>query len=264
MEREVRPFLFQCKCQEYTVPLRLRKIRLIECNAKCRYLKNWHVKGLCGRCVICMRPPPLLWPHYPPFYTLHGTVYLFTQGKGGGLTREKVRGAIVHKKPVKNTNMSDQKLYLTTEKTTFRVWCLYCYIVLQLRGMHCAGRHPRWTGRWTGMRKRKRVRRKRNRNQFPQLWYVSVFDGWWYTCTVPLVWLEMFLSMFRIRKFLGLLKPSINRQKKYENLTSRVLWLFNNFLSLKKKLLISSLGRYVFGSEISYNKAPPRLPGLAC
>ncbi len=25
----------------------------------------------------------------------------------------------------------------------------------------------------------------------------------------------------------------------------------------------SSLGRYVFGSEISYNKAPPRLPGLA-
>ena len=27
---------------------------------------------------------------------------------------------------------------------------------------------------------------------------------------------------------------------------------------------ISSLGRYVFGSEISYNKAPPRLPGLGC
>jgi hypothetical protein len=28
--------------------------------------------------------------------------------------------------------------------------------------------------------------------------------------------------------------------------------------------LHSSLGRYVFGSEISYNKAPPRLPGLGC
>ncbi len=28
--------------------------------------------------------------------------------------------------------------------------------------------------------------------------------------------------------------------------------------------IISSLGRYVFGSEISYNKAPPRLPGLGC
>ena len=26
---------------------------------------------------------------------------------------------------------------------------------------------------------------------------------------------------------------------------------------------VSSLGRYVFGSEISYNKPPPRLPGLA-
>jgi hypothetical protein len=28
--------------------------------------------------------------------------------------------------------------------------------------------------------------------------------------------------------------------------------------------LASSLGRYVFGSEISYNKPPPRLPGLGC
>ncbi len=27
---------------------------------------------------------------------------------------------------------------------------------------------------------------------------------------------------------------------------------------------LSSLGRYVFGSEISYNKPPPRLPGLGC
>jgi hypothetical protein len=27
---------------------------------------------------------------------------------------------------------------------------------------------------------------------------------------------------------------------------------------------MSSLGRYVFGSEISYNKPPPRLPGLGC
>ena len=32
----------------------------------------------------------------------------------------------------------------------------------------------------------------------------------------------------------------------------------------KLKGAFSSLGRYVFGSEISYNKAPPRLPGLAC
>ncbi len=33
---------------------------------------------------------------------------------------------------------------------------------------------------------------------------------------------------------------------------------------ITKKTSNSSLGRYVFGSEISYNKAPPRLPGLGC
>ncbi len=32
----------------------------------------------------------------------------------------------------------------------------------------------------------------------------------------------------------------------------------------ENKAIMSSLGRYVFGSEISYNKAPPRLPGLGC
>jgi hypothetical protein len=32
----------------------------------------------------------------------------------------------------------------------------------------------------------------------------------------------------------------------------------------KSTSIFSSLGRYVFGSEISYNKAPPRLPGLGC
>ncbi len=45
-----------------------------------------------------------------------------------------------------------------------------------------------------------------------------------------------------------------------------------SFLSARKSVFgkwtpwstsYSSLGRYVFGSEISYNKAPPRLPGLA-
>jgi hypothetical protein len=52
--------------------------------------------------------------------------------------------------------------------------------------------------------------------------------------------------------------------------------LFILFMSLERRVLVgpwaqhtgggvaSSLGRYVFGSEISYNKAPPRLPGLAC
>jgi hypothetical protein len=30
-----------------------RKIRLIESNAKCRYLKYWPVKGLCGSVYLC-------------------------------------------------------------------------------------------------------------------------------------------------------------------------------------------------------------------
>ncbi len=37
----------------------------------------------------------------------------------------------------------------------------------------------------------------------------------------------------------------------------------NGAWKLGRALPISSLGRYVFGSEISYNKPPPRLPGLA-
>ncbi len=47
-------------------------------------------------------PSPPMTPYFPP-YTLYSvyvyTVYLFTQGRGEGveLTREKVRGAIVHK-----------------------------------------------------------------------------------------------------------------------------------------------------------------------
>jgi hypothetical protein len=46
----------QWKEENYT----RRKIRLIECNAKCRYLKNLLVKELCGWCFICLGPPPLL------------------------------------------------------------------------------------------------------------------------------------------------------------------------------------------------------------
>jgi hypothetical protein len=70
---------------------KLRKIILIESNAKCRYLKKWPVKRLCGRCFYLSEvPPPLLWPHTfpPPFYTVYVytvyTAYLFTQGKGEG------------------------------------------------------------------------------------------------------------------------------------------------------------------------------------
>ncbi len=42
------------------------------------------------------------------------------------------------------------------------------------------------------------------------------------------------------------------------------LWRSIQFELSSPYRLYSSLGRYVFGSEISYNKAPPRLPGLGC
>jgi hypothetical protein len=37
-----------------------RKIRLIECNAKCRYLNKLTSKGTLWQVFICLRPPPLL------------------------------------------------------------------------------------------------------------------------------------------------------------------------------------------------------------
>jgi hypothetical protein len=49
-------------------------------------------------------PSPPMTP-YPPSYTLYMSTYR-EGGRGGELTREKVRGAIVHK-PGRNTNMTD-------------------------------------------------------------------------------------------------------------------------------------------------------------
>jgi hypothetical protein len=107
-----------------------RNIRLIEGNAKCRHLKDWPVKGLCGRCLS-------VWGPFPPrfsfgvvkqFYyigsesgqkqsvkllqnmvsntpppplshtlTVYSVLWLWEGGEGWGRwTREKVRGAIAH------------------------------------------------------------------------------------------------------------------------------------------------------------------------
>ncbi len=55
--------------------------------------------------------------------------------------------------------------------------------------------------------------------------------------------------------------------KNKELTVPRVLLLSTFFVRtemLPVERVVSSLGRYVFGSEISYNKAPPRLPGLGC
>ncbi len=55
-----------------------------------------HVKGLCGRCVTVWG----LEPHNPPsplHIRVYTILYLFTLGRGGYWTREKFRGATVHK-----------------------------------------------------------------------------------------------------------------------------------------------------------------------
>jgi hypothetical protein len=54
----------------------------------------------------------------------------------------------------------------------------------------------------------------------------------------------------------GLSEDFLNLELAYKNLYGK-----KNF---DESMRSSSLGRYVFGSEISYNKAPPRLPGLGC
>ncbi len=63
-----------------------RKTRLIESNAKCRYLNNWLGKGLCCRCFTFLRPPSLLWPHIPPTHCMrvHCTQCTYSHGEGGG------------------------------------------------------------------------------------------------------------------------------------------------------------------------------------
>ncbi len=59
-----------------------RKIRLMECNAKCSYLKK-----ICGRCFVGGSYDPILLPPYT----------LYTWGEELKLNSEKVRGALVHR-----------------------------------------------------------------------------------------------------------------------------------------------------------------------
>ncbi len=67
-------------------------IHYIDTNAKCRYLKKFTYKGTLRQVFICLRPPPLLWPHTPPHTVFAYTVYLFTRGRGGGGRANKREG----------------------------------------------------------------------------------------------------------------------------------------------------------------------------
>ncbi len=88
-------------------------INQIDTKAKCRHLKNLPVKRLCGRSLPDWGPLPPMAPRPPLLHTVYVCIgYLFTQGRkegGGGerWTREKVRGATVHKAGSRNTNMTD-------------------------------------------------------------------------------------------------------------------------------------------------------------
>ncbi len=71
-----------------------RKIRLIESNAKSRYLQKITYERTL-RCFNCLRPPPLLWPHTtpPPPYTLC-IQYTYShreggEGRGGGRANQR-------------------------------------------------------------------------------------------------------------------------------------------------------------------------------
>jgi hypothetical protein len=84
-----------------------RKIRLIECNAKCRYLKKLICKGTLRQMFYLPEAPsPPMTPYSASPYTLYTCIQYFYShrevGEGGELTREKVRGAIVHKAGRKN------------------------------------------------------------------------------------------------------------------------------------------------------------------
>jgi hypothetical protein len=79
---------------KFLIDLESRKIRLIESNAKCRYLKK-----LVSNTTQQLPPPPSHTLSVCILYTVHV------------LGLEKVRGAIVHKAASKNTNMTVSAVY---------------------------------------------------------------------------------------------------------------------------------------------------------
>jgi hypothetical protein len=82
------------RCSASAVTSARGKIRRIEGNAKCRHLNKLTCKGTLRQVFICLRPRT----PYPPLYTLYTVQYTYSHREGGeSLTREKVRGATVHK-----------------------------------------------------------------------------------------------------------------------------------------------------------------------
>ncbi len=64
-----------------------RKIRLIEGNAKCRYLKKFTCKGTLRQVFICLRPRTP-YPPYTQYTCILYVQYTYSHGEGGGGVRE--------------------------------------------------------------------------------------------------------------------------------------------------------------------------------
>ncbi len=97
----------------------------MDTKAKCRHLKSLPAKGLCGRCLSVwgLSPHMTPYPTPPPLRIVHVyIVYLFTRGEGGELTREKIRGATVHKAGSKvPTWLTVSPVYITLITTWSKV-----------------------------------------------------------------------------------------------------------------------------------------------
>jgi hypothetical protein len=105
-----------------------RKIRLIESYDKCRYLKNWPVKGLLRQVFyLSEAPSPRVTLYSPPPYTGYTCIHYTYSGKGARANQREGGGAIVHKAGRKYQHdwLYLQSVNSKPVKTTFRIRCLY-------------------------------------------------------------------------------------------------------------------------------------------
>jgi hypothetical protein len=98
-----------------------RKIRLIECNAKCRYLKKLTGKGTLRQVFyLSEAPSPPITPYFLPLTYCLLYVYCYSHRDGEG------------------------ELILTVERT-FRVLCLYSYLAQIYKNSPLTLTHRRYT-----------------------------------------------------------------------------------------------------------------------
>jgi hypothetical protein len=105
-----------------TMKQKLQYILLFCSDRKPATLKNWPVMRLCTRCLSVWGPQN---PVHPPLHTVYEYLYsiLIHTGKGECWTREKVRGATVHKDGSKISTWLTVSpwLIITCRKVPFKV-----------------------------------------------------------------------------------------------------------------------------------------------